>query len=395
VRLRFLILNTDYSVFLRWLYTQHPRLEKQSYENQMRARNDSLFGMADFYSSNLRRLGHETYDIHANNEFMQTAWALEHGIRLKERGAVRKGLRRALRRPWGVAAKTSLRRLKPVFGPLFPVPVRQRTWFYDILLAQIKHYHPDVLLNQDMYNVQPQFLRRIKPYVRMLVGQHAATSLSNAEGFSCYDLVISSFPPTVEWFRKRGVPAELSRLGFEPRILSYLNRDEKSIPTSFVGSFGSCHSSRAQLLETLCARLEIKVWAPSVEHLSTNSRIRESYMGQAWGLEMYRILCRSQITLNHHGDIAPYANNCRLYEATGVGSLLITDWKANLHEMFEPGKEVVAYRTPEECAELIRYYLENDKERETIARAGQQRTLREHTYYQRMKELVDILRKYV
>jgi spore maturation protein CgeB len=110
---------------------------------------------------------------------------------------------------------------------------------------------------------------------------------------------------------------------------------------------------------------------------------------------MYQILGNSKITLNHHGDIAPYANNMRLYEATGVGTMLITDWKVNLHEMFEPGKEVVAYRTPEECAELIQYYLTHDNEREAIARAGQQRTLREHTYYHRMQEFVEIVIKYL
>jgi len=63
--------------------------------------------------------------------------------------------------------------------------------------------------------------------------------------------------------------------------------------------------------------------------------------------------------------------------------------------MFEPGKEVVTYHNAEECAELIQYYLEHHEEREAIARAGQERTLREHTYYQRMQELVDIVRKYL
>lgn len=108
---------------------------------------------------------------------------------------------------------------------------------------------------------------------------------------------------------------------------------------------------------------------------------------------MYQVLRDSFLTLNHHGDVPPYANNCRLFEATGVGTLLVTDWKANLHEMFEPGKEVVSYRTPQECAEMIQYYLEHDDEREAIARAGQQRTLRDHTYYKRMQEFVDIVRK--
>jgi hypothetical protein len=39
--MRFLILNTDYPEFLSWLYAQHPGLEKQPYEEQMRARNES------------------------------------------------------------------------------------------------------------------------------------------------------------------------------------------------------------------------------------------------------------------------------------------------------------------------------------------------------------------
>ncbi len=77
--MKFLILNTDYPEFLRWLYAQHSGLEKQLYEVQYRARMDSLFGTADFYSSNLRKLGHEAWDVIANIEPMQKQWAREHG----------------------------------------------------------------------------------------------------------------------------------------------------------------------------------------------------------------------------------------------------------------------------------------------------------------------------
>jgi len=111
---------------------------------------------------------------------------------------------------------------------------------------------------------------------------------------------------------------------------------------------------------------------------------------------MYRILAESQIGLNRHIDLSErFANNMRLFEATGVGTLLLTDWKDNLHELFEVGKEVVAYRTPQECAELVKHYLEHDGERRAVAKAGQERTLRDHTYQQRMKELADIVRKHV
>ena len=85
----------------------------------------------------------------------------------------------------------------------------------------------------------------------------------------------------------------------------------------------------------------------------------------------------------------------RLYEATGVGTLLVTDWKVNLSEIFSPGREVVAYRTVEECADLIQQYLNCPDERESIARAGQERTLNQHTFLHRMQELVDVVHKYL
>jgi spore maturation protein CgeB len=81
----------------------------------------------------------------------------------------------------------------------------------------------------------------------------------------------------------------------------------------------------------------------------------------------------------------------RLYEATGVGTLLLTDEAKNLGELFEPGREVVTYADADDLAEKVRHYLAHEDERSAVARAGQERTLREHTYAERMRELVAIL----
>ena len=113
-------------------------------------------------------------------------------------------------------------------------------------------------------------------------------------------------------------------------------------------------------------------------------------------MDMYRTLARSRITLNRHINVAENnANNMRLYEATGVGAMLLTDRKDNLHELFEIGKEVVSYSSKEEAAELVRHYLDHPQEADQIAKAGQARTLREHTYAQRMRELVPILKHHL
>ena len=393
--MRFLILNTDYPEFLWWLYARNPGLEHQPHEVQMRVRVESLFGVADFYSSNLRKLGHEAYDIHANNEFIQRAWARQHGIRIEEPMPAEQRARAVLQHARRVGAATPLRYLRPLFRPVLRSLDKNRSWFYDILAAQVKHYKPDILLNQAVDSISSRFFQEIKPYVRLLVGQHAAP-LPQSQDFGLYNLVISSLPNLLDHFRGLGVPSELNRLAFEPGVLSRLKNEPNGIPISFVGSLSRHHEARAHLLEYLCARLGVKVWGIGVDSLPENSWIRRRHQGKAWGIGMYQILHNSKITLNHHIDVAEsFANNMRLFEATGVGTLLITDWKENLDEMFEPGKEVVAYRSPEECAELIQYYLEHDDEREAIARAGQQRTLREHTYYRRMQELVAIVRTYL
>jgi spore maturation protein CgeB len=396
--MRFLFVNTDYPDFLHWLYSEHPGLQSQSYEEQLRARNESLFGVADFYSGNLQKLGQEASDIHANNEFMQKAWARQRGVQLAEPTGLVQRLRGMVTQTRRLAARTPLRRLIPVFLPVLCMLDRQqRSWFYDILSAQIRQYRPDVLINQDMLQISGDFLREMRPYVRLLVGQHAATRLGHASKYGGYDLIISSFPPTVEYFRQHGIPAELNWMGFEPTVLCGLPAKTHAFDVTFVGSFQGVHSSRRTFLEALCDRAEeshsFNIWAPSIDHLPLRSPLRKHYRGEVWGRDMYDVLNRSRITLNHHGDVLPYANNMRLFEATGVGTLLLTDWKGNLGEMFVPGKEVLAYRTVEECAELIRYYLKHDGERETIARTGQARTLRDHTYCQRMQELVGIVGK--
>jgi spore maturation protein CgeB len=83
----------------------------------------------------------------------------------------------------------------------------------------------------------------------------------------------------------------------------------------------------------------------------------------------------------------------RLFEATGVGTCLLTDWTENLGELFEPEREVATFRDAKECVERIRWLLAHPEEREAIARAGQARTLRDHTYRHRAAGLDLLVRQ--
>src|SRR5262245_55835681 len=113
---RFKVQDTDYPEFLEWHYRQHPGLESRSYDEQLSARDRSLFGNVFAVVSNLRGLGHEAWDVHANNEFMQKMWPREHALSVSDT-QWRFRLRRHMV-PW-----------------VYRAP---RAWFYSILAAQIE-----------------------------------------------------------------------------------------------------------------------------------------------------------------------------------------------------------------------------------------------------------------
>ncbi|HNX90687.1 MAG TPA: glycosyltransferase [Candidatus Omnitrophota bacterium] len=356
--MKFLLVNTDYDGFLKWLYGREDRLAGKSYEEQMRVRNDSLFGTADFYSTNLKKLGHEAIDIHANNVPLQTAWAKEQGFDPKE----------------------------SVLKKLFCSGGAKKKVLMGILAEQIKYYRPDIILSHDI-TISGNFWRSTKPYYKLLIGQHASP-MSKKCDIKEYDLLLSSLPNLVQYFQREGVKSRLWRLGFEETVLEKLGEVKDEYQVSFIGSVSSAHETRKKWLDKINKKIPVHIWGEG------DIRGYQHYHGVAWGKEMFRILKASKIVLNCHIDMAgDYANNMRLFETTGCGSLLMTDSKKNMSDMFEPGKEVVCYNSAEDCSEFIEYYLSHEEERKKIAIAGQSRTLREHTYYNRMEELVFIVKE--
>lgn len=370
--MRVLIINADYPAFLEDLYERDSSLSQRTYEEQYEARAASLFGVADFYSKSLQRLGHRCAEVFVNNHAMQFAWAKEQGLRPIPRTGMIARLPDRARFRLAKLMRTS------------PHP----RWMYEILRGQIEEFKPDVLINQAMDMVDCDYLRTDKEI--FVVGQHAAGPLGGYS-FHRYDLLVSSSPATLDFFRRAtDAPAVLQHLAFEPRVLEAAPPAAERHSITFVGSLYDIHSSRQELLESIAGEFpDLAIWAPRGQ---VPPSLASFYRGPAWGIEMYRILAASDIVLNHHGNV-PFANNLRLFEGTGIGSFLLTDWKPNLELLFQIGDELVAYRTNEECLELIDIYRRDAHARATIAARGQKRTLTNHTYDMRMQELVSLIER--
>jgi spore maturation protein CgeB len=387
--MRILVLNADYPRFLAWFYRRQPGIENASYDTQMAARNASMFGVADFYSKNFTALGHQAAEIHVNNPWLQSAWARENGMSFETPqppgGAARRELPRWLQR----AAKPLKPMLRPVARKIGLSP-KLDTKAETILLAQIEEFRPDLIINQDIFYVDTGLMRRIKNIGNpVLIGQ-VGIEPSRGEDWSVYDLMISQLPATVRAFRALGVRAEVNHLAFEPAILDGLPQaPAPDIEVSFVGTVSVDHQQRTALLEAVAARYDLKLWGNRPQALPAASPLHRCFQGEVWGADMYQVLRRSRITLNSHIDLAGReAGNMRLFESTGVGAFLLTDFKDNLDTLFAPGREVAVWRSIEDCLGVIGRSIGDDNGRAAIARAGHARTMAQHTYRHRAREIL-------
>jgi hypothetical protein len=265
----------------------------------------------------------------------------------------------------------------------------------EVLLAQIEDFRPDLVLNQDLFYVDTRLAKRIKQIGRpILVGQ-VGIEPPRGQDWSGYDMMLSQLPRIVAHFCALGVASEVNHLAFEPSILDLLPAAPvKDTDISFVGSVSVDHRQRIALLEAVAERFDLKLWGARSQGLPASSPLHRCFRGEVWGVEMYQALRRSRITLNSHIDLTGQeAGNMRLFEATGVAAFLLTDFKANLHTLFEPEREVSTWRSIPDALAKIELYLDDIEARQHIAQSGQARTFAQHTYRRRAGEILDMIGK--
>jgi spore maturation protein CgeB len=404
--MRLLHVWTVYPDYWKRFYAERPGLTSKSCAEQHEALNRDSFSQMGAWKDILPPLGYEVVEIHPNIKPEQQAWARERGVGFNE-----------------------------------------ANWMGRIALEQVKAFAPEVVFLVDKW-LPASWRERLRdecPSVRLVLGFCGAPFTSVSE-FSGCDAVVACTSEFVDEFRRRGVRSHRLNHAFNSHVLDRIDLEvRQDIPLSFIGNIvrrPGYHLERERLLETVADRLPLQIFSPlgdlrpladwldmarrrgvytiikllrgmgcgpeRIQRMpvigraagwtawpmrQVNPRLRSHLRPPVYGLKMFQTLRRSVVALNSHIDVAGNsAANIRLFEATGVGSCLLTDSKPNLSELFEPDREVVAYRSAEECVEKARWLLDHPKARDEIAARGQQRTLREHTYRQRAAVLDEIIR---
>jgi hypothetical protein len=353
-------------------------------------------------------MGNITQEVFSSFELLQKAWARENGIKYS------------------------------------------RKWFTDIVFAQVRRFQPDVLFIEDMYTFDRSFRERLREVcVRppFIVGYRGAPTEDFA-ALSDVDLLLTCVPHFAQMMKDAGARVAIVPHAFQADVLNAVGPLKRDLDFTFSGSLvlrDGFHNQRYKLLDRLLTCTPLQVWVSVSQPAPTSSGSRPlqrlgrgarrilkglgydpgrkerkteeadagllqsgSNHSHPWidkeyanrvhppifGLANFRMLARSKISFNNHIDIAEdYAGNSRLFEATGMGACLITDWKRNLAELFKPDVEIVTYKSAEECCEKVNYLLNHESELEAIARAGQRRTLENYTFGHRAAQLDELIRQ--
>lgn len=356
--MRILIVDTCYPAFLAAHYATHPRLADAPYDQQWSALMREFFGTSDSYSHYLTKHGHPSHEFVVNCEPLQSKWAEENAFFPPSDGFRRGGKGDA------------------------------------ILLAQAESFAPDVCYVQNLEVLSENALCELRRRGYLLVGQLSTEPPSNRR-LRLFDLLVTPVPFLVDRVSALGIACNYLPLAFDQRALERagLRPVEPVWGAVFVGSLKRYRRwSSNRVVAGAANHVQIDFWGYGERQWPKRSPVRLNYHGNAWGVDMLHVLRDAKIGVNRHGDICgPFATNMRLFEVTGMGTLLLTDAKQNLSELFDVGAEVASYANEHELVTAVRHYLGANEERDAIAAAGQARTLADHSYDRRMAQLAELI----
>jgi spore maturation protein CgeB len=153
---------------------------------------------------------------------------------------------------------------------------------------------------------------------------------------------------------------------------------------------GNIYGYRAVLLERLIDDgIPVSIYGGPIASFIGHPRVRRLHTGEFISRERKaEVFHRAAAVLNsmHPGEFK--GMNCRLFEATASGALVVTEHRAELPQFFDTEKEVVAYSTYQELVEQLKWALTEPAEGGNLRLAASVRAHGEHTYELRLTELL-------
>jgi len=282
------------------------------------------------------------------------------------------------------------------------------------LLAAVRTFKPDLHVVYGGEPYSPDLIRQVRnntgynvlwyPLVTPVLGTDVV-QLGNA-----YDMFFTIAQGLVDRFAAAGLHnVEWLPEGMEPSIYQYdtisdRDRETFACDVTLVGRLESdnpAYLERWKLVKRIVdENFHIKWWGPRIRRKTGTfvlglllSKVSRSYGGRfVWNETYAKAVHLSKIFIAREA----YPNvrlslSARAFTAMGLGAFYLTFPNRGVEQMFEPDRELVLFRTPDEMVEKIRYYLARDDERTAIAAAAKKKVLAEHTYQRRFEQMFAVI----
>ena len=155
---------------------------------------------------------------------------------------------------------------------------------------------------------------------------------------------------------------------------------------------GNQHSWRVAILKHLSG-YDVKLWGGHPPLSLPTDPVGRMYQGRpVYNHDKVRAFRGAKIVINNLYYSEVWGVNVRCFEAAGAGAFQMVDWRPGLGQLFEDGRELIAFRGMADLKNKIDYWLPREEERRAIAEAGMRRAHSEHTYRHRLELLLDTLK---
>ncbi|MEW5802920.1 MAG: glycosyltransferase [bacterium] len=193
------------------------------------------------------------------------------------------------------------------------------------------------------------------------------------------DLACTAARECCLWYLVEGCPAIYVPEASDPEIFVHL-AEPKHYDVCFVGAN---YGIRSRIVKTIEKR---GVPVTCYGNGWPNGRIAVEKIPE--------LFARSRIilgvgTIGHCSDF--YSLKLRDFDGPMSGSLYLTHDNPDLYELYDVSHEIITYRTPEECADKVVYYLRHSDEAKVIGDAGRRRAVREHTWEKRFEKILKVI----
>lgn len=264
---------------------------------------------------------------------------------------------------------------------------KRRQWLAQKLTKQIHQFNPDLIvfvsfgfIPLELYEAAGRFDIKQVAWAADKFGSSEKVRAKYLDALFCADTGY------MKYAKNFGCPVYYLPLCADTNVFQNKNV-KKTLPPVFVGSANNLREKYFVACKEKCL-LYGKGWNKKQmpQHEVHNQRISSK--------KAAKMVEQSVAPLNLGFSVNNISGlNFRPFEIGAIGSLIVTNNVPDLELCYKVGKEALCYETPDDFNNLVKDIVRYPKKYEKIAKAGYERTMKDHTYFARLSQMLGYIFK--